>query len=77
LNPAGDFKPLPPELANLSIVVSHAQVTWLRIRTAEREHETSLDYSRLREPVDRIKSLERKLRSVADAIKAGEKPTVR
>jgi hypothetical protein len=70
-DPAGSYKPIPPELENLRIVMSHAKVTVLTIQTADRRHQTRVDLSTLREPSVQFTALERRLTSLAEAIKAG------
>jgi hypothetical protein len=75
-DPAGSYKPLRPELENLTIEVSHAKVTVLTIQTADRRHQTRVDLSSVREPSVQFDALEKRLLRLAEETKAGGKERV-
>jgi hypothetical protein len=75
-DPAGSYKPLPPERENIRIVSSHAKVTVLMIQTADRRHQTRVDLTTMREPSAQFDALEKRLLRLAEETKAGGKQRV-
>jgi hypothetical protein len=76
LDPEGTYEPLPPEMANFRVHIDHARMPFIIVRTAERQHRTLVDLSTLRKPSAQFAAVDKRLRRVAEEVKAGGKERV-
>ena len=76
LDPSGSFKPREPELGELRMVLNHAEWKYMRIQTADRGHESFVDWSSEREPSDQIRKVERRLQRLVAEKQAGKERVV-
>jgi hypothetical protein len=76
LDPSGSFKPLEPELGMLSMAIDHSEFMYVRIQTADRGHESFVDWSSEREPSDQIRKVVRRLQLLVAEKQAGKERVV-
>jgi hypothetical protein len=76
LDPEGTYEPLPPEMANFRVYLDHGSRPFVFVQTAERRHRALVDLATMRKPSAQFVAVDKRLRRVAEEVKAGGKERV-